>query len=139
MKTKLIVFSLLLLIVLLSCTKIEKKELNFCQKLSKCDTANIEVEDSKTKDIYELSVLGINENFCSIGLSLAEVHTEQLKSLEKSKAVCDQEWSNKFEKIASFDEPTCKKYVDNLLVNLITNIADKNSNVCSGELREKIK
>ncbi|MEK6857001.1 MAG: hypothetical protein AABX39_00245 [Nanoarchaeota archaeon] len=138
MKFNIIGFIILLAILLSACTKKEIAEVSFCQKLSKCEQASLEITDSTTKDIYELTVLGINENFCSTGLSLVEAHTEKLKPLEKSKAVCDQEWSQKFEKIASFDEQTCKKYVDSLTINLLTNIADEKSIICTGELRERL-
>lgn len=135
---KIILIVLLLTVILTSCAKKETEKLNFCQSLSRCEKADTEIKDSKTNDIYSLSILGIKDNFCAIELSAEEISTEKIKSFEKLSATCTQEWNSKFEKIANFDESTCKKYVDSIMINLMNEIADKKSTICSGELRNKL-
>ncbi len=130
---------LILAVILSGCaTKKEGGELAFCQKLSKCETGSLEVEDNKTKDVYGLSILGKQNNSCEIGLSLQKAGTEKLKPLEKLEAVCSQKWNSKFEKIANFTEPACKKYIDSLTINLMANAANQNSTICTGKLREEL-
>ena len=148
MKKKLIIIAYIALVAVLilsSCSKEKNADpiketdaLDFCKKLSTCSEASINIEDSSTKDRYRLDVLGKDAETCSIGLSLEKANTVRFVEIEKLGVVCNQEWDDKFEKIASFDEQTCMKYIDTLMLNTLHYAADKDSTKCRGELRERL-
>lgn len=137
-----------LLLVLVSCSKTDLGTVKsdeeapaldtFCERLSKCNEALINVQASDTGDVYNLAILGKDREKCVFGLTLQKAQTAELKKLEKLNVVCDQKWDVKFEKIKEFSGEKCTAYVNTLLVNLVTHTANPQSNLCYGPLRDKI-
>ena len=122
--------------------KFSKDDLTFCKKLSVCEQATIDIKgkgsEGSSQDTYGFSVLGKEGNICSVELSVKEIASEDLKAFEKTSVICKQEWSSKFEKIASFNADACKKYIDTLISSTLNHAADKDSTLCAGTLREKL-
>jgi len=122
--------------------KVSQNDLTFCKKLSACEQTSIEIKgkgsNNSSQDIYGFSVLGKDGNSCLVQLSAKNIESEDLKSFEKTSVTCKQEWSSKFEKIASFNENACKKYIDTLITSTLNHAADEKSTLCTGTLREKL-
>ncbi len=145
-----IIFVLLALsfLVLVSCSKTDLGTVKsdeeapaldtFCERLSKCEEALMNIQTSDTGDVYNLAILGKDREKCVFGLTLQKAQTAELKKLEKLNVVCDQTWDVKFASIANFNGEKCTSYVNTFLVNLVTHTANPQSNLCYGPLRDKI-
>ena len=134
------------LILILGCTSSEQAIStkssqvydNFCESLSKCDSASVLVKTSDTNDVYLLSIQGITDSNCDLKLSLNTAGSQATKKLEGRDATCTQKWRDDFKYLNNLASNSCRTYVNNLLVNLALELK-KDESLCSGSLRDMVR